>query len=174
MKSSDRGIDNSLRSYASRLQSNNLDAHMILYSNNHLFECNPRTKEIRPFNCVKWYQLDSKGFDNILYVLEALFNTIYPRIDDENIDIEIGSIVNRTIAIDMDSIINKIRYDGSFMIYFNGYCKSETMLVSFYDIQSRAYKECKELNEFLTDIYDKWNKAMLFLLNNYEDVKDLF
>lgn len=174
MKSSERGIDNSLRSYASRLQSNNLDAHMILYSNNHLFECNPRTKEIRPFNCVKWYQLESKGFDNILYVLEALFNTIYPRIDDESTDIEIGTIVNRTIAIDMDNMINKIRYDGSFMIYFNGYRKSETMLVSFYDIQSKAYKECKELNEFLTDKYDKWNKAMLFLLNNYEDVKDLF
>lgn len=174
MKSSDRGIETSLRSYASRLQSNNLDAHMVLYSNNHLFECNPRSKEIRPFNSVKWYQLESKGFDNILFVLEAIYNTIYPRIDDEHIDIEIGSIVNRTIAIKMESMINKILGEGSFLISFSGYNKQETMLVNFYDIKSKVYKECKELNNFLIDKYDRWNKAMLFLLNNYDDVKDLF
>ena len=174
MKSSDRNVENSLRSYASRLQSNNLDAHMILYSNNHLFECNPRTKEIRPFNCVKWYQLESKGYDNILCVLESVFNAIYPRIDDENIDIEIGSVINRTIAIDMNDMTNKALGEGAFIISFNGYCKQETLLVSFYDIQSKVHEECKALNEYLIDAYDKWNKAMLFLLNNYDDVKDLF
>ena len=173
MKSSDRNIENSLRSYASRLQANNLDAHMILYSNNHLFECNPRSREIRPFNSVKWYSLESKGFDNILSVLEAIFDAIYPIIETENISTEIGSIINRTIAVEISSIIEKIN-EGSFNIYYNKNNKQNTIFITFYDIKDDTCDECHKLNNYLIELYDKWNNAMLFLLNNYDDIEDLF
>ena len=51
-------LETCIEAYKSRLENNNLDLHMILYSCNHCFEYNPYTKEIRPFNSIFWYNLE--------------------------------------------------------------------------------------------------------------------
>lgn len=158
----ERSMQNTIRTYISRIKNNNLDYHMILYSNNHLFEYNPKTKEFRPFNSIKWYELDDDSFYNILRYLDSIYE-ILSSYDNPDINQEICMKVENTILIDLFKLKENLRKSipNVKATTFTELCLKNSIM------------ECNNLIEYISDIYDKWNKVALFVLSNYEDIEEL-
>ena len=61
----DKKICRMMNNYEARLRYNNLTLHFIIHYKNRAFEYNPISKEIRPFDSLIWYNLNSISVDNI-------------------------------------------------------------------------------------------------------------
>lgn len=158
----ERSMQNTIRTYISRIKNNNLDYHMILYSNSHLFEYNPKTKEFRPFNSIKWYELDDDLFYNILRYLDSIYE-ILSSYDNPDINQEVSMKVGNTILIDLSKLTENLKRSIP-----------NVKATTFTELcLKNSITECNNLIEYISDIYDKWNRVALFILNNYEDIEDL-
>ena len=150
MKSKDRiCLENYIEAYKSRLKNNNLDLHMVLYSCNHCFEFNPYTKEIRPFNSIFWYNLD-KGTNENRYqsILEYLKIKYEEAKEYSN---PIGLIVENTLAVDMNDLINSISNNND-------------------EESKNILNECDNMIKSIEEMYSNWSDIMMFVLNNYKDI----
>ena len=157
-----KSMQSTIRTYLSRIKNNNLDFHMLLYSDNHLFEYNPKSGEFRPFNSIKWYCLDEEKFYNIFRYLDSIYELL-SSYDNDDINNDIGIIIGNTIAVDLNKAKDNLE---SSIPNTNGTTFTEMCL-------RKSIDECENLIDYFLDIYEKWNKVGLFVLNNYEDINEL-
>lgn len=155
-----------VRSYISRLENNNLDINIVLISESHMYEMNPYTKKIRPFNSIIWYDLDSLGDFSEL----------------------VGFISNAYDELKNDGTIEKNNLsDGEILQYKYGYIDKNTVIYQIEKIKSelteactrhsiRIAGQCDKLSDTIDDLYNTWNTAYEFLINGLDksDVNKIF
>lgn len=152
MKSKDRiCLENYIEAYKSRLKNNNLDLHMVLYSRNHCFEFNPYTKEIRPFNSIFWYNLDKGTNENKYQSILEYLKIKYEEAKEYPAN-PIGLIVENTLAVDMNNLMDSISNNSN-------------------DEESKnILSECDNMIKLIEEMYSNWSDIMMFVLNNYKDI----
>lgn len=152
MKSKDRiCLKNYIEAYKSRLKNNNLDLHMVLYSRNHCFEFNPYTKEIRPFNSIFWYNLDKGTNENKYQSILEYLKIKYEEAKEYPAN-SIGLIVENTLAVDMNNLMDSISNNSN-------------------DEESKnILSECDNMIKLIEEMYSNWSDIMMFVLNNYKDI----
>lgn len=136
----------------SRLRSNTSGMGIILYYCNYMYEFNPLTNEIRPFNSLVWYDIDSYKYRDILDYIMDIYNDMDMGIMDDVITNYV--IDNNTILIDLSVLKDEI--DNSDII--NKKLKLELGM------------ELNALKSKIEDIYNEWRNLALFVLNNYDGI----
>lgn len=153
----EKAIENSI----ARLQCNNLDLHVILYFEKHMFEFNPLNKVIRPFNSLLWYDLTKEDkYYGILGYLELFYNKVSNFDISEYDDYDFISLANNTIAIDIEGLRDYIILDISTFFCHNN--------------KAAVIRELDKLKNDLNTIYGKWNKLILHTISEYEEIGDIF
>lgn len=140
-----------VKSYISRLENNNLDINIILTSKSHMYEINPYTKKIRPFNSIIWYELDNLGvFDDVISFISKDYDEF--KNSGENLGelskYKYGYVDKNTVVYELEKIKEKSQ----------GYKN---------DNNKRIITQCDRLGRIIDDLYSSWNNAYSFLINNY-------
>ncbi len=162
-----RRMQDIVKSYISRLENNNLDINIVLISESHMYEMNPYTKKIRPFNSIIWYDLDSLGeFSELIGFISRAYDELKNS----------GIIEN-----------NNNLSEGEILQYKYGYIDKNTVVYQIEKIKSglteestrhsiRIAGQCDKLSDTIDDLYDTWNMAYKFLINGLDksDVNKIF
>lgn len=153
-----RGFLKTLQAYKSRLRTAQNEYSVILYCRDHLFEFNPSTIEIRPFNSIIWYDINMDEFTNFIYHIVFIhIRTTASEIDEKDImESDVCAIYDKMITVDISD---------------------PDKFIKEYSSEDGDHKVLKESMEnfasYITDLYDNWNDAYTFLLNNYADIDKL-
>lgn len=131
-----------LSSYEARMRNNNIGLNMVLYCNNYIYEYNPDTYEIRPFNSLVWYYIDNDIYDHILTELRNDYNTVLFAHNKNTPILEYGYISNNTVVINLEEMQNAF-------------------------LPKRTMEELNCLLSKLKSLYDQWKNIALFMANQY-------
>ncbi len=140
-----------ISTYKSRLRTNTSGLNVILYYCNYMYEFNPLTNEVRPFNSLMWYNISSNKYQDILGYIMDIYNDIDMGIMDDTNNYVVD---NNTVLIDLTTLRDEI----TFSKVINGNMKLELSM------------ELDSLKTKLEEVYDEWRNLALFVLNNYEDI----
>ena len=149
---------NLLQSYKIRMNiNNNVGLNVILYCHNFMYEYNPFTHEIRPFNSLIWYKLDTDKYPDLIEYIEKEYSNIDTDKAYSGENVGIGSIINNTLVISLDQLRD---------IIFNS---EEINKVTKYNLVS-------QLNALIFRIkvlYEEWRKVATFILEEYSEVENI-
>lgn len=141
-----------MQTYKTRLRMNNVGLNTILYCCNYMYEYNPNTYEIRPFNSLVWYNIDSKKYNDILTYIEEKYDDVILG-DPNNCD----QVIDNTMIINLDNLKEEIMYSKVINAY-----KSMDLIV-----------ELDSLTDKIKNVYNEWRKLALFVLNSYDDIDNI-
>ena len=151
----DKKICRMMNNYEARLRYNNLTLHFIIHYKNRAFEYNPISKEIRPFDSLIWYNLNSISVDNICKYLESLYYLINPFISTDMICTDIGTSVENSMVI-------KIQGLNDFVISDKVIIGSREFKVTNNVVDSKIIDiEYSNLITYLQKIYDDWYQFIM-------------
>lgn len=132
--------------FKERLQYDSLDYHTILYSDSRGYEYNFKTKKIRPFTSVLWYDVSGECFREFI---DYFNNKLKIDIDQYEVNGEvedpilnrIGYIDNGYIVINIDSMIDEIQDDIESI---------NDMNINYIDLLS----DFEQFFDYIIDLYD--------------------
>lgn len=147
----DKKICRIMNNYEARLRYNNLDLHLVIHYKNRAFEYNPISKEIRPFNSLFWYNLDSINAEHITRYLEQLYYLINPFVSTDMVCTDIGTIIEKSMVIKIQGLNEKVISDkvaiGGRPLYVT---RDESIDKKIVNV------EYANLITYLQKIYDDW------------------
>lgn len=140
-----------ISSYEARIRNNNIGLNMVLYFDNHIYEYNPDTYEIRPFNSFVWYTISGAKYDSIITKIRDEYNKVLlsnTKNNTMNTITKSSHVLNNTLIINLEEFRQDLK----------------------------KYEEINELNKLigkLRSIYDEWRKLCYYILDNYEGVDNI-
>ena len=141
-----------IKSCQSRISNNNTDLHVIIYSCNRVFEYQPYSETIQPFNSIIWYKIDDTKFYNILEYIRDKYDLIkstqFSNSDISGLSDIGGCIINNTLLIKTD-------------LFKDALSKNKENLVNEYD----------EFIDYINSKYTEWDDMVRFVLDNYDRSK---
>lgn len=168
-----------IRQSMSQIKSYNLPIHMILYCKNNLYDFNPDSFEVRPYNSVIWYTINKDAYAAFLDYLKDIYDAaclkeIGSEDATEEKDYTVGILEGNVLAIDIDKLIlcvdQYIKINESFANNFTGL--KEELVSCECEIEECRYiiSEANEFIDAVSDIYALWNKYLYDILAN--DIND--
>lgn len=145
-------VEQLMQAYKTRLRMNNVGLNTILYSCNYMYEYNPVTHEIRPFNSLVWYTLDSVKYTNILDYIEDKYDNA--NLGDPE---DINCIIDNTMIVNLDNLKDEI-------------LDSDT--ISSDKVMSLV-EELDSFGDKIKSVYNEWRRLALFVLNSYENIDNI-